>query len=208
MSDKDIKDMIPDLSHVEGLDLDKIRPEDLIGLRGDGTPKWYVIHTYSGHENKVKVNLEKMVENRGLEPLIQKIEVPVKEVTDRNKKNEPVIVKKKIFPGYVVIKMIVTNETWYLVRNTQGVTGFVGHGTNPLPLSPEEVRRMGLETVDIDMDLQEEDKIRVINGAWAGYEGLVKLVNPKKETIKAKLQNEEGNEITINLNYAQVDKID
>lgn len=208
MSDKENKDLIPDLSHVEGLDLGQVRPEDLIGMRGDGTPKWYVIHTYSGHENKVKTNLEKVVQNRGLQPLIQKIVVPTQEVTDRNKKNEPIVVKKKIFPGYVVLKMIVTNETWYLVRNTQGVTGFVGHGTNPLPLTLEEVRRMGLEKVDIDMDLNEGDEIRVINGAWAGYEGTVKLVNPKKETIKAKLQNEEGNEITINLNFAEVDKID
>ena len=121
------------------------------GIRGDGQAKWYVVHTYSGHENKVKVNIEKMVENRGMQDLVLDIIVPTEdrvEIKDGQRK----IKTRKMFPGYVIIKMIVTNESWYLVRNTQGVTGFVGHGSDPIPLTDEEVARMGIEKVYIDLD--------------------------------------------------------
>ena len=120
-----------------------ISPLEGEGLRGDGRAKWYVVHTYSGHENKVKVNIEKMVENRGMQDLIIDIIVPTEdriEIKDGERK----IKTKKMFPGYVIIKMIVTNESWYLVRNTQGVTGFVGHGSEPIPLTDEEVARMSV----------------------------------------------------------------
>ncbi len=106
-----------------------VSPLEGEGIRGDGQAKWYVVHTYSGHENKVKVNIEKMVENRGMQDLIIDIVVPTEdrvEIKDGQRK----IKTRKMFPGYVIIKMIVTNESWYLVRNTQGVTGFVGHGSS------------------------------------------------------------------------------
>ena len=106
------------------------------GIRGDGTARWYVVHTYSGHENKVKKNIEKMVENRGMQDLILDVIVPTEERAE-TRNGKKVVKTKKKFPGYVVIKMIVNNETWYLVRNTQGVTGFVGHGSDPIPLSAE-----------------------------------------------------------------------
>ena len=115
-----------------------VSPLEGEGIRGDGQAKWYVVHTYSGHENKVKVNIEKMVENRGMQDLIIDIVVPTEdrvEIKDGQRK----IKTRKMFPGYVIIKMIVTNESWYLVRNTQGVTGFVGHGSEPIPLTDEEV---------------------------------------------------------------------
>ena len=111
-----------------------LSPLEEEGLRGDGNAKWYVVHTYSGHENKVKVNIEKMVENRGMQDLILDIVVPTEDRVEI-KEGQRKIKTKKMFPGYVIIKMIVNNESWYLVRNTQGVTGFVGHGSNPIPLT-------------------------------------------------------------------------
>ncbi|MBR4427162.1 MAG: transcription termination/antitermination protein NusG, partial [Spirochaetales bacterium] len=103
--------------------------DELEGLRGDGTARWYVVHTYSGHENKVKVNIEKLVESRGMQDLILDVVVPTEDRVEI-KNGQRKIKTKKMFPGYVLVKMIVTNESWYLVRNTQGVTGFVGHGSN------------------------------------------------------------------------------
>ena len=111
--------------------------------------KWYVVHTYSGHENKVKMNIEKIVENRGMQDLILDIVVPTEDRVEV-KNGQRKIKTRKMFPSYVIIKMIVTNESWYLVRNTQGVTGFVGHGSEPIPLTNEEVARMGIEKMWID----------------------------------------------------------
>ena len=126
--------------------------DELEGLRGDGVAKWYVVHTYSGHENKVKVNIEKLVESRGMQDLILDVVVPTEDRVEI-KNGQRKIKTKKMFPGYVLVKMIVTNESWYLVRNTQGVTGFVGHGSDPVPLTLEEVRRMGIEKIYIDLDI-------------------------------------------------------
>ena len=142
------------------------------GIRGDGQAKWYVVHTYSGHENKVKVNIEKMVENRGMQDLILSIVVPTEDVVEM-KDGQRKIKTRKMFPGYVIIKMVVTNETWYLVRNTQGVTGFVGHGSDPIPLSPDEVVRMGIEKVNINLDVKVGDTVRVINGPFESFMGEV-----------------------------------
>ena len=107
-------------------------------LRRSKEPKWYVVHTYSGHENKVKANIEKLVENRGMQDLVLKVIVPTEDRVEM-KDNVRVVKTRKIFPGYVIVKMIVTNESWYLVRNTQGVTGFVGEGSEPIPLTDEEI---------------------------------------------------------------------
>ena len=142
-----------------------LSPLEEEGLRGDGQARWYVVHTYSGYENKVKLNIEKMVENRGMQDLIKQIVVPMEdrlEIRGGQRK----IVSRKLFPGYVIIKMIVTNESWYLVRNTEGVTGFVGHGSNPVPLTDEEVNRMGIEKVYIDLDVKVGDSVRVISGLF------------------------------------------
>jgi transcriptional antiterminator NusG len=111
-----------------------------------------------------------------------------------------------MFPGYVIVKMIVTNESWYLVRNTQGVTGFVGHGSDPVPLSVEEVRRMGIEKINIDLDLHPGDSIKVINGPFESFMGVVEEVNEEKETVKAKISMF-GRDTPVELEFAQIDKM-
>ena len=175
-------------------------------LRRSKEPKWYVVHTYSGHENKVKANLEKLVENRGMQDLVLDVIVPTEdrvEMTDSGR----TVKTRKIFPGYVIVKMIVTNESWYLVRNTQGVTGFVGHGSDPVPLTLEEVRRMGIEKIYIDLDIHIGDTIKVINGPFENFMGSVLEVNPEKQTLRAKVSMF-GRDTPVELDYAQVDKLD
>lgn len=167
-------------------------------------PKWYVVHTYSGHENKVKVNLEKLVESRGMQDLVLKVEVPTELVYDRDTGKSK---ERKMFPGYVIVKMIVTNESWYMVRNTQGVTGFVGHGSEPIPLSDEEIRRMGIEKTIIEMDINVGDSVRVITGPFKGFVASVDEVNPDKQTIKARVEMF-GRATPVELEYDQVDKIE
>ena len=180
--------------------------EELEGLRGNGEAKWYVVHTYSGHENKVKVNIEKLVESRGMQNLVLDIIVPTEDRVEL-KNGQRKVKTKKMFPGYVLVKMIVTNESWYLVRNTQGVTGFVGHGSDPVPLTLEEVRRMGIEKVYIDMDINVGDTIKVINGPFENFMGSVEEVNPEKQTLKAKVSMF-GRDTPVELDFAQVDKLD
>jgi transcriptional antiterminator NusG len=179
---------------------------ELEGLRGDGIAKWYVVHTYSGHENKVKVNIEKLVESRGMQDLILDVVVPTEDRVEI-KNGQRKIKTKKMFPGYVLVKMIVTNESWYLVRNTQGVTGFVGHGSDPVPLTLEEVRRMGIEKIYIDLDIHIGDTIKVINGPFENFMGSVLEVNPEKQTLRAKVSMF-GRDTPVELDYAQVDKLD
>jgi len=167
--------------------------------------KWYVVHTYSGHENKVKVNLEKLVENRGMQDLVLQVVVPTEEHVEF-KDNERRLKTRKMFPGYVIVKMIVTNESWYLVRNTQGVTGFVGHGSEPIPLSDEEVRRMGIEKTVIDLNIVAGDSVKVISGPFKGFTGLVEEVNADRQTLKTKV-NMFGRATPVELEFDQVDKL-
>ena len=176
-----------------------VSPLEGEGLRGDGKAKWYVVHTYSGHENKVKVNIEKMVENRGMQDLIIDIVVPTE---DGQRK----IKTKKMFPGYVIIKMIVTNESWYLVRNTQGVTGFVGHGSEPIPLTDEEVARMGIEKVYIDLDVEVGETVRIISGPFESFMGVVEEINKEKQILRVKVSMF-GRDTPVELEFSQVDKI-
>lgn len=125
-------------------------------------PRWYVVHTYSGYENKVKTDLEKTIKNRELEDFFFDIVVPMEEqieIKDGKRKTN----LKKVFPGYVLVKMIVTEESWYIVRNTRGVTGFVGSGTDPIPLTNEEIRNMGFEATVVNVDYDVNDTVRVVN---------------------------------------------
>lgn len=186
-------------------EMNMMSPKKEEGLRGDGTPSWYVVHTYSGHENKVKVNIEKMVASRGMQDLILSVVVPTKDKAEP-KDGRMVIKTRKMFPGYVIVKMIVTNESWYLVRNTEGVTGFVGNGSNPVPLTIEEVRRMGIEKIKIELNLHPGDGIKVINGPFEGFMGVVEEVNEEKETIKAKVTMF-GRDTGVELEFAQIDKM-
>lgn len=167
--------------------------------------KWYVVHTYSGHENKVKVNIEKIVENRGMQDLVLSIVVPTEDHVEI-KNGQRKVKTRKMFPGYVLVKMIVTNESWYLVRNTQGVTGFVGHGSEPIPLTNDEVRRMGIEKIYIQLDIEPGDSVKVINGPFESFMGVVEEVNMDKQTLKVRISMF-GRDTPVELEFGQVDKI-
>lgn len=182
-----------------------LSPLEEEGLRGDGKARWYVVHTYSGHENKVKVNIEKMVENRGMQDRILEIVVPTEDRIEI-KNGEKKIKTKKMFPGYVIIKMVVTNESWYLVRNTQGVTGFVGQGSDPIPLTDEEITRMGIEKVYIDLDVKPGDTVRVISGLFEGFMGEVLDVSKEKQVLTVKVSMF-GRDTPVELEFGQVTQL-
>ena len=168
-------------------------------------PRWYVVHTYSGYENKVKTDLEKTVKNRELEDYFFDIVVPMEEqieIKDGKRKAN----LKKVFPGYVLIKMIVTEESWYIVRNTRGVTGFVGSGTDPIPLTNEEIRSMGFETSVVEVDYDVNDSVKILNGALSGFIGTVQEINKEKGKVKV-LVSMFGREKPVELEFAQVEKV-
>lgn len=153
----------------------------------DLEPKWYVIHTYSGYENKVKADLEQKVKNQEMEEYFFDIVVPMEEqieIKDGKRKTN----LKKVFPGYVLIKMIVTEQTWYIVRNTRGVTGFVGSGTDPIPLTDDEIRKMGFEISEINVDYDVNDSIEIIDGPFKDYVGVVQEINKEKHKVKVLFQ--------------------
>ena len=165
--------------------------------------KWYVAHTYSGYENKVKANIEKSVENRGLQHLILNVEVPVEEVVEE-KNNEKKTTKRKLFPGYVVIKMVMTDESWYIVRNTRGVTGFVGPGSKPVPLSDAEVEKMGVEVVRMaDIGIAVGDVVNIKAGPMEGFSGVVESVDEETRKLKLKIDMF-GKESTLEIDSNQV----
>ena len=145
--------------------------------------KWYVVHTYSGYENKVASNLEKTVENRQLHDLIQQILVPTETVTEikDEKKRE---VERKLFPGYVLVKMILTDESWYVVRNIRGCTGFVGPSSKPIPLTEEEVARLGVEKREVEVSYDVGDSVRIIDGPLEGFVGIVEEVDKEKDRVR------------------------
>ncbi len=171
----------------------------------DSVARWYVIHTYSGYENKVKTDLEKMVKNRELEDFFFEIVVPMEEQIEI-KEGKRKANLKKVFPGYVLIKMIVTDETWYIVRNTRGVTGFVGSGTNPIPLTEEEIRNMGFEEVEVKVDYEVNESVKVVNGPLEGFIGVVQEINKEKGKVKV-LISMFGRETPAELEFSQVQKI-
>ena len=145
--------------------------------------KWYVIHTYSGYENKVTQNIEKVVENRRLHDLIQEVRVPtekVTEITDGKSKE----IERKTFPGYVLVKMVVTEDTWYVVRNTRGCTGFVGPASEPTPLSEEEVKKtFGIDVSTVEVNFKEGDRVQISGTAMDGFIGVVQGINIEERTV-------------------------
>ena len=148
---------------------------------------WYVVHTYSGYENNVKATLEKMVENRGLHHLIQEINVPMEETVEiKNGKRKSAL--RKIFPGYVMIKMVMTDESWYIVRNTRGVTGFVGPGSEPIPLTDEEFERMTSCQGTIRVDLEPGDSVRIKTGSVENAIGTVEEINAEEHKVKVSIE--------------------
>lgn len=144
--------------------------------------KWYVVHTYSGYENKVKVNLEKAVENNGLQDLITDVRIPTEDVTEI-KNNKRRIVQRKILPGYVMIKMNMTNEAWYIVRNTRGVTGFVGAGNKPTPLSETDFASIFNTKPATRIDIQVGDTVRILAGLFENFTGRVEAIDPDTQTV-------------------------
>ena len=167
---------------------------------------WYVVHTYSGYENKVKANIEKTIENRHLEDQILEVSVPLQDAVEI-KNGVKKQVQKKIFPGYVLIHMILNDDTWYVVRNTRGVTGFVGSGTDPIPLSDEEIRKMGFDNVPINVDYNIDDNVKILGGPLDGYTGIVKEIKKDKNKVIV-LVSMFGRETPVELEFSQVQKLD
>ena len=178
-------------------------PQD--GEVNEQTAKWYVAHTYSGYENKVKDTLERAVENRNMQDVIQEIVVPMEErIEIKDGKKKTTI--GKVFPGYVLVKMILTEETWYVVRNVRGVTGFVGAGGKPEPLTDEEIRKMGFETASVEIDFEAGDTVKIITGPLASFVGVVESINEEKSTVKV-LVSMFGRETPVELEFGQVKKM-
>ncbi len=169
--------------------------------------KWYVVHTYSGYENKVKANIEKSVENRGIQDLIPEVMVPTEDVVEKKGDVEK-ITKRKIFPGYVVIKMVMNDESWFVVRNTRGVTGFVGPGSKPVPLTDEEVERMGVETIRMaDISCNIGDFVTIKSGSMEGFSGkIIEIDNARRKVSVAVSMF--GRETPVEIDYTQVELAD
>ena len=146
-------------------------------------PRWYVAHTFTGYENKVKMNIEKIVENRGLSHLIYDVQIPVETTVEVNDKGEEKIIENKLLPGYVLVKMTMNDESWHVVRNITGVTGFVGPGSEPTPLTNEEIDRFQVEVRNTEPAFKIGDKVAVISGIFVGYSGVVQEINQEKKEV-------------------------
>ncbi len=163
---------------------------------------WYVVHTYSGYENKVKANIEKTIENRHLEEEILEVRVPIQDVLEV-KNGVKKTVQKKMFPGYVLINMIMNDDTWYVVRNTRGVTGFVGPGSKPVPLSEAEMKPLGIRTENVSVDFAEGDAIAVVAGVWKDTVGVVQRMDFGKQTATINVELF-GRETPVEISFAEV----
>ena len=167
--------------------------------------RWYVAHTYSGYENKVKANIEKALENRNMHDLIQEVLVPMEEVIEI-KDDVKRAVMRKTFPGYVLIKMIMTDESWYIVRNCRGVTGFVGPGSKPVPLTDEEVQNMGVEKKTVILSFGVGDNIRVKHGALEGFVGVIEEISAEKKKVRCRVSMF-GRDTVVDLEFNQVEAL-
>ena len=164
--------------------------------------KWYVVHTYSGYENKVKANIEKTIENRHLEDQILEVRVPLQEVAEL-KNGALKQVQKKMFPGYVLLNMVMNDDTWYVVRNTRGVTGFVGPGSKPVPLTEEEMLPLGIKKEEIQVDFAEGDTVVVTGGAWKDTVGVITALNVQKQTATINVELF-GRETPVEISFAEI----
>ncbi len=168
--------------------------------------RWYVVHTYSGYENKVASNLETTVENRQLHDLIQEIRVPTETVTEvkDGKQRE---VERKIFPGYVLVKMVMTDESWYIVRNIRGCTGFVGPSSKPIPLTDAEVARLGVESREVEVSYAIGDSVQIIDGPMEGFVGTVEKLDAEKNSVRV-MVSMFGRETPVELELNQVETVE
>lgn len=166
---------------------------------------WYVVHTYSGYENKVKANIDKAIENRHLEDQILEVRVPLQDVVEfKNGANKQV--QKKMFPGYVLINMVMNDDTWYVVRNTRGVTGFVGPGSKPVPLTEAEMKPLGIKVDAIEVDFGEGDTVAVTGGVWKDTVGVVQSMNHNKQIVTINVDLF-GRETPVEISFAEVKKL-
>ena len=165
---------------------------------------WYVVHTYSGYENKVKANIEKTIENRNLQEEILEVRVPMQDVMEL-KNGVRKTVQKKMFPGYVLINMIMNDDTWYVVRNTRGVTGFVGPGSKPVPLTEAEMKPLGIKVDNITIDFGEGDTIVVVAGAWKNTVGVVQRIDFNKQAVTINVDMF-GRDTPVEISFAEVRK--
>ena len=166
--------------------------------------KWYVIHTYSGYENAVKTSIEKFVTGRGMEDKILRMEIPMETVTEVTESGASKQVERKVFPGYVLIKMVMTDETWHLVRNVRGVTGFVGSANKAIPLTEEEVLAMGMEKHEVVVQYQVGDHVKIVDGPLASFTGVVEAIEPEKNRVSV-MVSMFGRETPVDLELDQVE---
>lgn len=169
--------------------------------------RWYVVHTYSGYENKVASTLMTTVENRGLQDMIQAVKVPTEIVTEIKDDSTTKEVERKLFPGYVFVKMIYTDETWYVVRNIRGCTGFVGPSSKPVPLTESEVYRMGVETRVVEVSYQVGDQVRIIDGPLEDFVGIVEELDVDKNYVRVTISMF-GRETPVELELNQAEAIE
>ncbi len=168
--------------------------------------KWYVVHTYSGYENKVKANIEKTIENnKHLAEQILEVRVPMQDVVEL-KNGVKKTVPKKMFPGYVLLNMEMNDDTWYVVRNTRGVTGFVGPGSKPVPLTEAEMKPLGIKTDNVSIDFAEGDSITVVAGVWKDTVGIVQKLDYGKQTATINVELF-GRETPVEISFAEVRKL-
>ena len=166
--------------------------------------QWYVVHTYSGYENAVKASIEKFVNGRHLEDMILQMEVPLEKVTEVTESGGTKEVERKVFPGYVLIKMVMTDDTWHLVRNIRGVTGFVGSGNKPIPLTEEEAIAMGMEKHEINVRYQVGDTVRIMDGPFQSFVGQVEEIDPEKNRVSV-IVSMFGRETSVDLELDEVE---
>ena len=166
---------------------------------------WYVVHTYSGYENKVKANIEKTIENRHLEDQILEVRVPMQDVVEM-KDGVSRQVQKKMFPGYVLINMVMNDDTWYVVRNTRGVTGFVGPGSKPVPLTDEEMRPLGIHSDSVQIDFAEGDTVVVTGGVWKDTVGVIQAINENKQSVTINVDLF-GRETPVEISFTEIKKM-
>ena len=166
---------------------------------------WYVVHTYSGYENKVKANIEKTIENRKLQDQILEVSVPLQDVVEV-KNGVKKKVQKKMFPGYVLLNMEMNDDTWYVVRNTRGVTGFVGPGSKPVPLTDLEMKSMGIKKDDVVIDFELGDAVEVISGVWENTTGIIKQINTHKQIVTISVDMF-GRETPVEISFTDIKKM-
>ena len=167
--------------------------------------RWYVVHTYSGYENKVKVNIEKTIENRNLQDQILEVSVPLQDTVEM-KNGVRKQVSKKMFPGYVLVNMILNDDTWYVVRNTRGVTGFVGPGSKPVPLTDAEMRNLGINAKKVSIDYSVGESVIAVSGVWQDTVGEIKSINEGKQTVTINVDMF-GRETPVELSFAEIRKM-